>query len=355
MSQKALKVVAELHIRAVTCPGVHLAAKDDIYLSVCVLNQFRKSDCLPAVFPLLFRMKMWFEKTFKYATDPAAIAEILQSETVKIDLIQLIPPVGKVLASYEENTRSFLFPEPKLVPSFSGGDREVLMTRDPLFPGISPRLEFSTRTTISESLERDVFQRIPLRVMTRKRGRKAMQRGCSTSVWQKTQAPRTRSLSPFKRSSRTSSSSETLHRPINSSWSEGGHESDRSIRLRSTSPFYSKSPTASGNIRRSNSSHWLPNDSSSSDTDDLLDDAEELGQSLPLTGYEGSPSPTLSHLSMTNQQNNSSLLRSSNTWEEVQERVRSLLTSPRAMHRLTFGATESEIDEVLARTSISPH
>lgn len=88
-------------------------------------------------------------------------------ETVKIELIQLIPPgttdiisqtllnysccrllttveslfafycpftAGEILASFEEDARSFLFPEPKLVPSFSGVEREVLMTRHPTFP-----------------------------------------------------------------------------------------------------------------------------------------------------------------------------------------------------------------------------
>lgn len=41
---------------------------------------------------------------------------------------------GEVLAVYKDDARSFLFPEPKLVPTFSGGDCEVLMTRDPTFP-----------------------------------------------------------------------------------------------------------------------------------------------------------------------------------------------------------------------------
>ncbi|XP_053537587.1 spermatogenesis associated 6-like protein isoform X3 [Ictalurus punctatus] len=72
-------------------------------------------------------------------------------ETVKLKLIQLIPPVGEVLAVYEDDARSFLFPEPKLVPSFSGVDCKVLMTREPTFPGISPRLEFSTRTKIKSN------------------------------------------------------------------------------------------------------------------------------------------------------------------------------------------------------------
>lgn len=41
---------------------------------------------------------------------------------------------GHLLASFEENTRNFLFPEPKLVPPFSGVDREALMVRAPYFP-----------------------------------------------------------------------------------------------------------------------------------------------------------------------------------------------------------------------------
>ncbi|XP_062849242.1 spermatogenesis associated 6-like protein [Trichomycterus rosablanca] len=256
MSQKVLKVVVELHLKAITCPGVHLPAKDDIYLSVCLMNQYMKTECQPAIFPLLFQMKMRFEKIFKYAPDPANIAEMLQCETVKVKLIQLVPPVGEVLARYEENVRSFLFPEPKLVPGFSGEDREVLMKRDSTFPGISPRLEFSTRTKISECLERSTSQRVTL----------------------------------------------------------------------------------------------VLNESSFSDTDSLLD-YDECPRPV---GYEGSPSlESSSRYNMASLRQNSSVLRSPHTWKEVQERVRGLLTSPQALHRLTYGATELERDEVLALGSIS--
>uniref|UniRef100_A0A8K9UFC5 Spermatogenesis-associated protein 6 N-terminal domain-containing protein n=1 Tax=Oncorhynchus mykiss TaxID=8022 RepID=A0A8K9UFC5_ONCMY len=62
----------------VSCPGVHLPAKDDIYLSVCFMSQYRKSVCLPPVFPLLFREKMRFEKVFHYAVDPGDVAEMLE-------------------------------------------------------------------------------------------------------------------------------------------------------------------------------------------------------------------------------------------------------------------------------------
>ncbi|KAK3567352.1 hypothetical protein QTP86_019917 [Hemibagrus guttatus] len=312
MPQKAVKFVAELYVRAVTCPGVHLPAKDDIYLSVCLMNQYRMSQCLPAVFPLLFKTKMTFGKIFKYASDPANVAEMLQCETVKVELIQLIPPVGEVLATYEVDARSFLFPEPKLVPSFSGEDREVLMKRDPTFPGISPRLEFSTRTKISECSERDLSQSVPVKIIKRKRAKSSKHQGCYSAQrgFRSTEMPRSRSLSPFRSSGSNWNNTETVNRHLT--------------------------------------------DDNSSDTDELLDNTEKLSQCNRLSRHEGSPSSVaLSCSKMACPKLNSSLLYLPNSLEEVQERVRNLLTSPQAMHRLAYGATRSERDEVLERRSIS--
>ncbi|XP_055068805.2 spermatogenesis associated 6-like protein isoform X1 [Misgurnus anguillicaudatus] len=295
MSHKAVKVIVELYLRAVTCPGVHLPDKDDVYVSVCLINQYRKSECLPAIFPLLIREKMRFEKVLKYVTDPAEIAEFLQCETVKVELIQLIPPSGRILASFEEDARSFLFPEPKLVPSFSGVERELLMTRDPAFPGISPRLEFSTKTTISQISNRDGLQSCPARAMTKKRKKKVRQQGSAVSQRRLTSPQRQRGL-----------------------W-------DRD-----------KVP-----------------DGDSSDTDNLLDYAAEVSKRHSRMEYEGSSIP--SHSSRESQKHNGSLLGSPNRWEEVQERVQSLLISPKAVCRLACGATDSEIDEVLIRRAIVAH
>uniref|UniRef100_A0A3Q1HAE5 Spermatogenesis associated 6-like n=1 Tax=Acanthochromis polyacanthus TaxID=80966 RepID=A0A3Q1HAE5_9TELE len=174
MSRKALKVVVELSFRAVSCPGVHLAAKHDVCLSMCFMGQYRQSESLPAVFPLLFHEKMTFEKARLY-------------ETVGVELVQLIPPVGDTLACFEEDARTFLFPEPKLVPSFSGVDREVLMTRAPHFPGIAPRLEFSTKTTITEcspDAEINFYPNVPLRKVLKKNRRRSS-RPRTTSPHQK--------------------------------------------------------------------------------------------------------------------------------------------------------------------------
>ncbi|CAG6011415.1 unnamed protein product [Menidia menidia] len=66
MSRRALKVMAEVGLRAVSCPGVRLPAKDDLYLSVSFMGQCGQSESLPAVFPLLIHEKMTFEKAHVY-------------------------------------------------------------------------------------------------------------------------------------------------------------------------------------------------------------------------------------------------------------------------------------------------
>ncbi|NXU79488.1 SPAT6 protein, partial [Oreotrochilus melanogaster] len=136
----------------ITCPGVVLKGKEELYLSVSVLGQYKKTQCVPAVFPLVFQEKLVFEKAFPDVVDPGDLMKLLEFDTAVLELIQLIPPVGKVLASYEENTRDFLFPDPKLTRGHRGLDREILMKRSSSFPGIAPKLRFSTSSLITESL-----------------------------------------------------------------------------------------------------------------------------------------------------------------------------------------------------------
>ncbi|XP_054439052.1 spermatogenesis associated 6-like protein [Pteronotus mesoamericanus] len=145
-----LEVVVELQIRAISCPGVFLPDKQDVYLGVYLLNQYLETDCFPSVFPIMIQQRMRFKKLFENAIDPGAVADILESFLTRFELIQLVPPEWEELAYYEENTREFLFPEPRLTPSNPGMSREVLMKTAAGFPGIAPKIEFSTRTAIRE-------------------------------------------------------------------------------------------------------------------------------------------------------------------------------------------------------------
>ncbi|KAM3590545.1 uncharacterized protein V6R79_011520 [Siganus canaliculatus] len=343
MSRKALKAVVELNFRAVSCPGVHLPTKDDVFLSMCFLGQYRQSECLPAVFPLLFHEKMTFEKIFRYAVDPGDIAIMLEYETIRIELVQLIPSVGDTLACFEEDARSFLFPEPKLVPSFSGVDREVLMTRAPHFPGIAPRLEFSTKTTIIEcsaDAEVNIYPNVSLRPVG-KRIRKNPSRPTTASPQRK------------------------LPHSLDGTQDGGTHrESRSSTRL----PFnvlqrsQSLSPLRAGNAQRlarlsldsavPHAAEWNGN----STFHPVWGTSEDNCSFSETHGYiMDHPEPSALWQSYREEARHRRLRSSSHReWEEVQERVRGLITTPKAVRRLVYGATHSEIDSVLSRRSISP-
>ncbi|XP_023364891.1 spermatogenesis associated 6-like protein isoform X2 [Otolemur garnettii] len=131
-----LEVVVELQIRAISCPGVFLPDKQDVYLGVYLLNQYLETHCFPSVFPIMIHQNMRFEKVFETAIDPGAVVDRLEA--------------WEELAYYEENTRGFLYPEPKLTRSHPRMCREVLMKTAMGFPGIAPKIEFSTRTAIRE-------------------------------------------------------------------------------------------------------------------------------------------------------------------------------------------------------------
>jgi len=148
--RKVLKVIVEVTFKAVTCPGVVLPDQASVFLHVEVLGERKRSKSLPAVFPFLFHEKMKFEKVFHQATDPVHVTNELSTDVVQIELIQLSYPDGELLACYNENAREFLFPTPKITRKYPGVDREVLFCRTGNFPGIAPKLEFSSRTIIKE-------------------------------------------------------------------------------------------------------------------------------------------------------------------------------------------------------------
>ncbi|XP_006152487.1 spermatogenesis associated 6-like protein isoform X2 [Tupaia chinensis] len=132
--------------------GISLIAEarsDDFHnVTVAVANTVTTDP--EGTMPLEVVVELQIRAVFENAIDPGAVVDLLESFLTRFELIQLVPPVWDELAYYEENTRDFLFPEPKLTPSHPGMCREVLMKTAIGFPGIAPKIEFSTKTAIRE-------------------------------------------------------------------------------------------------------------------------------------------------------------------------------------------------------------
>ncbi|XP_019585406.2 spermatogenesis associated 6-like protein isoform X4 [Rhinolophus sinicus] len=313
-----LEVVVELQIRAISCPGVFLPDKQDVYLGVYLLNQYQETDCFPSVFPIVIQQRMRFEKLFENAIDPGVVADILESFLTRLELIQLVSPVWVELAYYEENTRDFLFPEPKLTPSHPGMYREVLMKTAAGFPGIAPKIEFSTRTAIREGvfLHRNRF----LVDSTKPFGE-------NISEHHSRKSRRKSKFANFPFSMRRASSLDGCADNIKVT-----KEPDERIILRNESP----SPLDSIKFGKSSASHGHRGDA------DLHPEA-----SFASTQPSRSPSPLMDQLLLGERLHPGC----QSTWKKIHERVCGLLTSPRARQHLNKEDSISEVNDTSERPS----
>ncbi|KAM9329573.1 spermatogenesis associated 6-like protein [Gastrophryne carolinensis] len=380
-----LKVVVELQIHAVTCPGVFLPDKDDIFLNVCLLGQCKETRCLPAIFPLLFHEKMRFEKVFHKQVDPAAVVELLQRHTAGFKLVQIGQSEDDVLATYKENHRDFLFPEPKLTPPYPGVDREVLMKTNHGFPGIAPKIEFTTRTTIKEKPQDFQKKSSSNKISTHRSlpnspSRKSRSPTKNYSCPEKsfnspTRSSRSRSPSPYtrRRISELSKESQQHLAHLNLGSYEFKADSDRKPPFivrhvdqskpvgeknasQLQSPKFKHHSSGKNQIRRAltfDSLHCttstekdyldlydldIPRASLYVDQDSDLDEA----LSSSLNSFNGPLS----------KRNPKERRRSDgNTWESIHSRVRNLLSTHSARQLLSMDISNSEADRILERSS----
>nr|XP_033781415.1 spermatogenesis associated 6-like protein isoform X2 [Geotrypetes seraphini] len=391
----------------ITCPGVFLPEREDIYLSICILGQWKETKCLVPTFPLIFHEKMRFERVFLTAIDPADVTQLLESDKTRFELTQLTPPVGEMLSCYEENTREFLYPEPRLTPSLPGVDREILMKTAYTFPGIAPKLEFSTRTAIKElpvdSRHRtcgDIYERhgrSPVRPSSSPlRNRKIKEK----NYLKPTRSSRSRSPSPYSRRRMCELYNENQQRMAQLNL--GDFEFKPEIDNRP--PFVVRHVDNSKPVGEKNSSQLLARNirqNSSFRNSSLVSqlrralsfdsyeaakasekivDSEDLNSSEHRLSYFDINEPTYTSYSKSERDssfprtssvhnyldykssscslNNSPLRRrpssyQSDSWKSIHDRVRSLLNTHGARQRLSLGATNAEIEDVLERKSIS--
>ncbi|XP_067839391.1 spermatogenesis associated 6-like protein isoform X3 [Heptranchias perlo] len=332
--------------------------------------------------------------------DPADVAAFLECDTTQFELIQFTPSVDEKLASYEDNTRNFLFPEPKLTPSYPGVDREVLMKRCSTVFLISPKLEFSTTTTITECSPR-CAKRISSSLCLSESGRKENQfrrprcaksfnligKSCTERRSEKERKKpvipcRSRSLSPYCRRCllelcldekqhpsprkldpicRTSFVTQTCDR----SQSEKKNTSslscssfDRSARARpsTASPScYSRDVCRSRHV-----TDKAPIPKEPISWDELSSDAEEL-ISYPLNStVRDNPSDQCSSSVCSQRKSSSQINRfyfdpvRHPAWDRIHERVQKLLASIDAQEKASADANDYEIDLALRGMSILP-
>ncbi|XP_030049667.1 spermatogenesis associated 6-like protein isoform X2 [Microcaecilia unicolor] len=403
-----LKVVVDLYIQAITCPGVFLPEREDVYLNVCILGQWKETKCLVPTFPIMFHEKMRFEKVFLTAIDPADISQLLENDKTRFELTQLTPPVGEMLSFYEENTREFLYPEPRLTPSLPGVDREMLMKTAYNFPGIAPKIEFSTRTAIKE-LPVDSKNRIYGDIYER-RGRSPIKLHSSPSRNRKTkeknylkptQSSRSRSPSPYTRRRMCELYNENQQRLAHLNLGDFEFKPE----VESRPPFVVRHVDKSKPVGEKNSSQLFARNSKQNSNvsnnslvsqlrralsfdsyeaakaSEKIMDFEDLNSSEHRSSYFDTNEPTytssssksergtsfsrtysdpnyLDYKSSSSNLNNSPLRRrlssyQSDTWKSIHDRVRSLLNTHGARQRLSLGATNAEIEDVLERKSIS--
>ncbi|XP_073398727.1 spermatogenesis associated 6-like protein isoform X6 [Dendrobates tinctorius] len=317
---------------------------------------------------------------FQKAVDPATVVELLEKRTAGFELLQLNPLGEDVLATYKENHRDFLFPEPKLTPPYPGVDREVLMKTVPGFPGIAPKIEFSTTTTIKETANGsrrryDSMKTQSRRSLQNSRNRRSKSPSKSYSSPEKgynspTRSSQSRSPSPYTRRRMCELNKDNQQRLAQLHLGNYEFKSDAETRppfivrhINHSKPVGEKTSSqlqSPKSRRHSNSKNSLIRaltfDDLHCDTSvgkDCLN-IDDLNTESSLDGQFTSGAHSLEDLrtSPVLRGSLSERLRSeNNTWESIHNRVRNLLSTHSAKQRLSLDLSKGEVDRILERSS----
>lgn len=61
-----------------SAPGTWLPNRDDVYLTIELFNQVKRTRLTDPIFPLVFHDRFTFEKVFWTASDPIEVTEMLE-------------------------------------------------------------------------------------------------------------------------------------------------------------------------------------------------------------------------------------------------------------------------------------
>ncbi|KAK2586554.1 hypothetical protein KPH14_011442 [Odynerus spinipes] len=150
MKGRGFCVKIQLHLHAVTCPGVWLCPNGEIALQINTLNYNIESRRMMPVFPLLFHEKFTFEKMFARVVTLVELQQSLEQELFCAKLVQWITPNQKIiLATFETSLVELLYPASCFKGLLAGIDVDLLMEPTKYFPGIiAPKIEISTKTIV---------------------------------------------------------------------------------------------------------------------------------------------------------------------------------------------------------------
>jgi len=148
-----MKCTVKFKLIEITCPGIlHLTNRNPVFLTIHLFGRIQCSQKIYPSFPIEINMKRKFQRCFTNAKTPDHVLEILEDETILIELRQK-SRTNKVIAQFEESARQFLFPSKSYIPKQDEMKREIFLIKNQNFiptKSLDPQLIFSTKTSMEE-------------------------------------------------------------------------------------------------------------------------------------------------------------------------------------------------------------